>query len=62
MVTTAPTAHPSVKHPSVDKSAIFNKEKDTNTISYRVHGSNETTTMDTQGFIDKLINQIKEHK
>ena len=24
------TAHPSVKHPSVDKSAIFNKEKDTN--------------------------------
>ena len=41
---------------------LGDKEKDTNTISYRVHGSNETTTMDTQGFIDKLINQIKEHK
>ena len=41
---------------------LGDKEKDTNTISYRVHGSNETTTMDTQEFIDKLINQIKEHK
>ena len=41
---------------------LGDKEKDTNTISYRVHGSNETTTIDTQGFIDKLINQIKEHK
>ena len=41
---------------------LGDKEKDTNTISYRVHGSNETTTMDTQEFIDKLINQIKDHK
>ena len=41
---------------------LGDKEKDTNTISYRVHGSNETITMDTQEFIDKLINQIKDHK
>ena len=41
---------------------LGDKEKDTNTISYRIHGSNETITMDTQEFIDKLINQIKDHK
>ena len=41
---------------------LGDKEKDTNAISYRVHGSNETITMDTQEFIDKLINQIKDHK
>ena len=41
---------------------LGDKEKDTNTISYRVHGSNETITMNTQEFIDKLINQITDHK
>ena len=41
---------------------LGDKEKDTNTISYRIHGSNETITIDTQEFIDKLINQIKDHK
>ena len=41
---------------------LGDKEKDTNTISYRIHGSNETITMNTQEFIDKLINQINNHK
>ena len=41
---------------------LGDKERDTNTISYRIHGSNETITMDTQEFINKLIDQIKEHK
>ena len=41
---------------------LGDKEKDTDTISYRVHGSNETITMNIQEFIEKLTNQIKDHK
>lgn len=39
---------------------IGDKEKETNTISYRIHGSNDTTNMAVFEFIEKLLKEIEE--
>ena len=39
---------------------IGDKEKETNTISYRTHGSNDTTNMAVFEFIEKLLKEIEE--
>ncbi len=39
---------------------IGDKEKETNTISYRIHGSNDTTNMEINEFIEKLLKEIEE--
>ncbi len=39
---------------------IGDKEKETNTISYRTHGSNDTTNMEVFEFIEKLLKEIEE--
>jgi threonyl-tRNA synthetase len=41
---------------------IGDKEKETNTISYRTHGSTETVNMEIPEFIQKLTKEIKEKK
>ena len=41
---------------------IGDKERDNNQVSYRLHGSNETKTIDLNDFITILDTQIKEHK
>ena len=41
---------------------IGNKEQESNTISYRKHGSNETINVTIEGFISKLTNEIKNYK
>ena len=41
---------------------IGNKEQESNTISYRKHGSNETINVTTEEFISKLTNEIKNYK
>lgn len=41
---------------------IGDKEKETNTISYRTHGSTETVNMELKKFINKLTKQIEEKK
>lgn len=41
---------------------IGNKEQESNTISYRKHGSNETINVTIEEFISKLTNEIKNHK
>ena len=41
---------------------LGDKEKETKTISYRLHGEKETKTMEISEFITMLNNQIKEHK
>ncbi len=39
---------------------IGDKEKETNTISYRIHGSNDTINMEVFEFIEKLLKEIEE--
>ena len=41
---------------------LGDKEKEDNTISYRIHGSNETKTMDTNEFISTLKDNIVNYK
>ena len=41
---------------------IGNKEQESNTISYRKHGSNETINVTIEEFISKLTNEIKNYK
>ena len=41
---------------------LGDKEKENQTISYRLHGSQETKTIDTKEFINMLNKQIKEYK
>ena len=41
---------------------IGNKEQESNTISYRKHGSDETVTVTVEEFVSKLTNEIKNHK
>jgi len=41
---------------------IGDKEKETNQISYRVHGSQETITMPLNDFIEKIVKEIEEKK
>lgn len=41
---------------------IGDKEKETNTISYRIHGSTETTNISIEEFKEKLLKEIKEKK
>ncbi len=41
---------------------IGSKEQETNTISYRKHGSEETINVTIQEFIDKLNNEIENYK
>lgn len=41
---------------------IGNKEQESNTISYRKHGSNETVNVTVEEFVSKLTNEIKNHK
>ena len=41
---------------------LGDKEKENNEISYRLHGSKETTTLKTSDFIAKLVDDIKEHR
>jgi len=41
---------------------IGDKEKEDNTISYRKHGSTDTTTLTIEEFIDKLTKKIEEYK
>ena len=41
---------------------LGDKEKENQTISYRLHGSQETKTIDTKEFITMLNKQIKEYK
>ena len=41
---------------------IGNKEQESNTISYRKHGSNETINVTIEEFISKLTNEIENYK
>ena len=41
---------------------IGNKEQESNTISYRKHGSDETVNVTVEEFISKLTNEIKNYK
>lgn len=41
---------------------IGNKEQESNTISYRKHGSDETVNVTVEEFVSKLTNEIKNHK
>ena len=41
---------------------LGDKEKENDEISYRLHGSKETTTLKTSDFIAKLVEDIKEHR
>jgi len=41
---------------------IGDKEKEDNTISYRKHGSTETTNLSIEEFITKLTKEIEEYK
>ena len=41
---------------------IGDKERDGNLVSYRLHGSNETTSMDKNEFVSMIINDIKNKK
>ena len=41
---------------------LGDKEKNENLISYRIHGSNETTTMNLDEFINMINNKIKDKK
>ena len=41
---------------------LGDKEKEDNTVSYRLHGSKDTETMTKEDFISMLKNQIKEYK
>ncbi len=41
---------------------LGDKEKENNTISYRLHGKSETMTLSKEEFITMLNNQIKEYK
>ena len=41
---------------------IGDKERDGNLVSYRLHGSNETTSMDKNEFVSMIVNDIKNKK
>ena len=41
---------------------IGDSEKENNTISYRLHGKKDTTTLPINEFIDKLTDEIKNYK
>ena len=41
---------------------IGDKERDGNLVSYRLHGSNETTSMDKDEFVSMIVNDIKNRK
>lgn len=41
---------------------LGDKEKDANLVSYRIHGSNDTETVEVEKFIDLLKREIKEKK
>ena len=38
---------------------LGNNEKDANTVSFRLHGEQKTTTLPLDEFVDKLVNEIK---
>ena len=41
---------------------LGDQERDNNTISYRIHGERETTTINVEEFINKLLEVIKDKK